>query len=268
MHVAPAVAVSKERDGGSLMQRVAGAAECPRNDQMMLTVRDAAKMLNVSEGVVYRWIGEQSIPVHRVNDNYRFHRAELLEWATSRGLRVSSDEFRGPIDEESAQPRFSDALEAGGVHYEVGGSSRDSVLRAVVDVMPIEEEDRDLVYDFLVAREALGSTGVGDGIAIPHVRNPVVLHVSHPAITLCFLKRPVDFAAIDGRPVDTIFSLVTKTIRSHLYLLSRLSAALMDKGFKDAVLRRAPQEQILWEARRVEGALSHYPPPAKEKGGR
>jgi PTS system nitrogen regulatory IIA component len=234
---------------------------------MKLTVRDAARMLHVSEDVVYRWIREEGIPVHRVNDHFRFHRAEVLEWATSRGIRVSSDEFRGPVANGTEQPRLSKALEAGGIHYGVGGSTRESVLRAVVKLMPIEDDDRDLVFDFLVAREALGSTGVGDGIAIPHVRNPVVLHVSQPAITLCFLQNPVDFAAIDGRPVDTIFSLVSRTIRSHLYLLSRLSAALLDKGFKDAVVRRAPREQILAEARRLESAPSQHPPPMKGSRG-
>jgi PTS system nitrogen regulatory IIA component len=91
--------------------------------------------------------------------------------------------------------------------------------------------------------------------------------VSQPAITLCFLQNPVDFAAIDGRPVDTIFSLVSRTIRSHLYLLSRLSAALLDKGFKDAVVRRAPREQILAEARRLESAPSQHPPPMKGSRG-
>jgi PTS system nitrogen regulatory IIA component len=230
---------------------------------MKLTVPDAAKMLNVSERAIYRWIREESIPVHRVNDHYRFHRAELLEWATTRGIRVSSEEFHTPIN-GTAMPRFSDALELGGVHYAVAASDRESLLRAVVNVMPIEEADRDLLYDFLLAREALGSTGIGDGIAIPHVRNPVVLHVAHPSITLSYLEKPVDFQSIDGRPVDTVFSLVSRTIRSHLYLLSRLSAALHDPVFKEAVLRRAPREAILEEARRVDRELSHHPPPVKE----
>jgi PTS system nitrogen regulatory IIA component len=124
--------------------------------------------------------------------------------------------------------------------------------------MPIEEADRDLVCDFLLAREALGSTGVGDGIAIPHVRNPIVLHVERPSITLCFLDNQVDFDAIDGKPVHTVFSVVSPTIRGHLFLLSRIAAALHDQGFKQALLRRAPQEEILREARRIEGSL---PPP-------
>src|ERR1019366_8549503 len=134
---------------------------------MKLTVRDAAKLLQTTEAAVHRWIREKSIPFHRVNDSYRFHRAELLEWATSRGIRVSSREFQAEEAEGGApMPRLADALEVGGVHYRVPGADRASVLRAVVEHMPIDLADRGLLCDFLLAREALGSTGVGEGIAI------------------------------------------------------------------------------------------------------
>ena len=88
------------------------------------------------------------------------------------------------------------------------------------------------------------------------MRNPVVLHVEHPSITLCFLDEPVDFEAVDKQPVHTLFTLVSRTVRSHLFLLSRLSAALHDPGFKRAVVERAPAETILAEARRLEAAFA------------
>jgi PTS system nitrogen regulatory IIA component len=227
---------------------------------MKLSVKDAAKMLDVTERDVYRWIRDQKIPVHQVNDQYRFHRAELLEWANARGMRVSSQHFR-----DDATPSMSEALELGGVHYDVPCTDRDSALRAVVGCVPIDDEDREFLDDFLLARESLGSTGVGDGIAIPHVRTPIVLSVSEPSITLCFLARPVDFRSIDGRPVETVFMLVSRTIPSHLYLLSRISAALHDEGFKQAVLRRSPKEEILDQARRVEARPSQLPPRPKKE---
>jgi len=223
---------------------------------MKLTVRDAAKLLQTTEAAVHRWIREKSIPFHRVNDSYRFHRDELFEWATSRGMRISSREFHADDSEDGTpMPRLADALEVGGVHYKVPGKDRASVLHAVVEHMPIDAADRDLLCDFLLAREELGSTGVGEGIAIPHVRNPIVLHVDRSSVTLCFLVTPVDFDAIDGKPVDTIFSVVSSTIRGHLHLLSRIAAALHDKEFKRAVLERATRDVILREARRVEEGL-------------
>ena len=56
----------------------------------------------------------------------------------------------------------------------------------------------------LEAREAMGSTGIGDGIAIPHARYPVVLHLDKPLVSLCFLEQPIDFGALDARPVQAL----------------------------------------------------------------
>lgn len=226
---------------------------------MKLTVHEAAKLLNTSERTIYRWVREGSIPCHRINDHYRFHRAELLEWATEHGLATALDAF--PAEEpgsEGAMPQFAAALRAGGVYHHVEGTDRESALAAMVKRMPLEDEaDRDLLLDVLLAREGLASTGVGDGIAIPHVRAPVVMHTKEPSITLCFLENPIDFNAIDGKPVHTSFSMVTLTVRSHLYLLSRLSAALQDPAFRKAVVERAPAADILAAAANVDLVLAN-----------
>jgi PTS system nitrogen regulatory IIA component len=236
---------------------------------MILTVREAAKLLATTERAVYRWISEGSIPVHKIHDQHRFNRSELLEWATANGVRISVSDFSaresvGPPP--LLAPHLADALAHGGIHEHVEGSNRDSVLRAVVKRMPVADEDRELLFDVLVAREALGSTGVGDGIAIPHVRSPVVLNLTKPSITLSYLDHAVDFAAVDGKPVHTVFSMVTPTIRLHLHLLSRLAAALHDKGFRDAVMSKAPAAKVLREAQRVEVTFAQ--PPLSSDGSR
>ncbi len=219
----------------------------------MLTVRDAARLLQTTESTLQRWIRDKSIPFQRVSETYRFNRSELLEWATARGIHVASGEFLGD-DDGVATPRLSDALAAGGVHHRVPGTDTASVMRAVAERLPIDPADRDLVCDVLLAREALGSTGVGDGVAIPHVRRPLVLSVGRPSITLCFLETPVDLHAVDDRPVDTIFSVVSATIRGHLYLLSRIAAGLHDAPFKSAIRRHAAADEILALARRLDQA--------------
>lgn len=224
---------------------------------MKLTVKEAAQLLGATESDVYRWVKQQAIPCHRVNDSYRFHKAELLEWATVRGIRVDPEAFsasRRSVDQDASW--LVAALRFGRVYHDVEGCDRESALSAIVSRMPLANDaDRELLFNVLLAREALGSTGIGEGIAIPHVRSPVVLPTDQPAITLCFLAQPIDFAAIDESPVHTFFSMVTTTIRSHLHLLSRLSAALQDPGFRKAVAERAPEEIILAEAERVDMAV-------------
>lgn len=227
---------------------------------MQLSVRDVSKLLNVSEKTIYRWVNQGILPGYRVNEQYRFNRAELLEWATSRKMNVSALLFDEPESNAAPLPDLGEALQAGGIFYRLGGNDKESVLRAVVEHMRLPEEvDREFLLRVLLAREALQSTGIGDGIAIPHVRNPIVLHVSRPMISLCFLEQPIDFGALDGKPVHALFSLVSPTVRAHLRLLSRLSFALHDPGFKRAVARQASRDEILEEGRRVEAALSPGP---------
>jgi PTS system nitrogen regulatory IIA component len=223
---------------------------------MQLTVRDVSTLLKVSEKTVYRWISQGILPAYRVSEQYRFNRAELLEWAASRKMNVSADLFEEPESTAAPLPSLVEALQAGGIFYRVDGTDKESALRAVVEHMRLPDEvDREFLLRVLLARENLQSTGIGDGIAIPHVRNPIVLHVSRPMIALCFLEKPVDFGALDGKPVHVLFSLISPTVRAHLRMLSRLSFALSDAGFKDAITGQASRDEILNHARRVEAAL-------------
>jgi nitrogen PTS system EIIA component len=221
-----------------------------------LSVRDASRILGVPEKQIFRWIDEGALPAYRVDEQYRFNRAELLEWATSRKMTMSADLFQAPVGGNDALPGLPGALEAGGIFHDVKGSDRESVLHSVVQLLKLPPNvDREFVFQTLLAREALGSTGMGDGIAIPHVRNPIVLHVLAPSIALCFLEQPVDFGAVDGQPVHTLFSLISPTVRTHLHLLSRLAYALQKPEFKSIIARRASREEILEAARLVESGL-------------
>ncbi|RPJ08782.1 MAG: helix-turn-helix domain-containing protein [Spirochaetaceae bacterium] len=223
---------------------------------MQLSVKDAARILDVSEKTIYRWIKQQVIPAYKINEQFRFNRAELLEWATSRRIQVSPDIFQEEEQATGFLPSLHDALKAGGVFYRVSGNDQASVLRAIVDVLKLPEEvDREFLFQVLLARETLGSTGIGDGIAIPHVRNPVVLHISKPTVTLCFLEHPIDFRAIDGKPINALFTLISHTVRAHLHILSRLGFVLRDPDFKAAIQRQASRDELMAMVSRIEASI-------------
>ena len=220
---------------------------------MQLAMRDAAGILKVSEKDVLRWIKQGLLPAHRVNEQYRLNKADLLEFATSRKIPFSPELFAGPASAGAALPTLSAAPRTGGVHYGVPGNDKPAVLREVVERLHLPDDvDRQFLLQVLLARESLGSTGVGDGLAIPHVRNPIVLHIHEPMIALCFLQTPIDFAAIDRKPVHVLFTMVSPTINAHLHLLSQLAFTLRDEPFKQAVLRQAPADEIFTQAARVE----------------
>lgn len=228
---------------------------------MQLGVREVAKLLMVSEATVYRWLKQGRIPSTKVLDEHRFNRAELLEWATAQGLAVSPAIFDQAEDASGPLPHLSEAMKLGGIHYRLSGDDKPAVLAAVVERLHLPVDiDRGLLLKFLLAREELGSTGIGEGIAIPHVRNPIILNVPQSIIALCFLEKPVDFAALDGQPVQCLFTLITPTVRVHLHLLSRLSYALRYPEFRDALTRRAAETEILAQLAAVEDKISALKP--------
>ncbi len=224
---------------------------------MRLTVRDVSELLGVAEPIVIKWIKNRALPARQIDGRYLFHRAELLEWATANRIKVSLELFDKQQDEGDDFPGLVRAIEAGGIHYDLADTNKERALRAVVDVLPLPEEvDRELVLRLFLAREASATTAIGDGIALPHVRNPIVVDVDEPMITLCFLKEPVDFAALDGKRVHVMFILICPTPRSHLRLLSRLSFALHDDAFKRVVVEHGSKDNIMIELRRVEDSFA------------
>ncbi len=226
---------------------------------MDLSVRDSAHLLKVSEKTIYRWVKQGKLPAYRVNEQYRFNRAELLEWATSQRLNVSADIFAEP-DGNGGTVNLTDALRVGGVHYRLGGMDKRSVLESLVEIMPLPEQvDRQFLLEVLLARESLGSTALGNGIAVPHVRNPIVMHIVRPMITLSFLERPIEFGAIDGQPVHTLFTIVSPTIRAHLHLLSRLTFALRQAEFMAVITAQGSREQVFAASQAIDQII---PPPA------
>jgi PTS system nitrogen regulatory IIA component len=224
---------------------------------MQLTLQDVSKFLDVSEPTITRWINQRGLPTQHVGGQYRFNRSEVLEWAAANQIKVSVELFEPRQTEDEPIPSLAEALEAGGIHYKLKGTDKESTLRSLVEVLPLPEGiDRELLFRLFMAREAASSTAIGRGIALPHARNPVILHVERPLAILCFLEQPVEFGASDGKPVEVLFSLIAPTMRSHLQVLSRISFALHDAQFKEAITRQLSRDEILREARRVEAEMS------------
>jgi PTS system nitrogen regulatory IIA component len=186
------------------------------------------------------------LPVHRVNERLHLNAIEVWEWAVERGIPVSRsllDEARRSPDEI---PSLYTLLAAGGVHRDVEGAEKSAVLASIVARLPLPTDvDREHLLAILEAREAMGSTGIGQGIAIPHVRNPILLHVDQPMMALFLLRHPVDFDSIDAQPVHAIFLVVSSSIPVHLRILAELGFALRDSRLRELLRERAPTERIL-----------------------
>ncbi len=222
---------------------------------MQIDVKTAARLLKVSEKSIYRWIAQKSIPVYKVGSQYRFNRVELVEWATREKLNVSPELLN---DSEVVEvPCLEDALRAGGIHYRVEGQDKVAVLKSVVQLLPLPDEvDRDFLFEVLLQRESVGSTGIGQGVAIPHVRNPIVLHIPKPMVALCFLERPIDYQAIDNKPVTTLFTIISPTTKAHLSLISRLMYVLNNQELRALINPKATREELFATVKKIDTMLA------------
>lgn len=223
---------------------------------MDLTAREAARLLNVSEDTIYDWIQKGIVPSYRVQERYRINRVELLEWAAARRMKVSPEIFR----ENGGRPPgllLVNALRRGGQLRDLECSDKASALKAVCDRLALPDGvDRQELYNILIAREALCSTGIGNGVGIPHPRGPIVLGISEPNVTLAYLRQPIDYGAIDGKPVDTLFVIVSTTVHVHLLILSHLMFALQDPDFHRLLEEKAALDELLAVLEGIEARMN------------
>jgi PTS system nitrogen regulatory IIA component len=213
---------------------------------MDLTLSQIAECLNVAEPTVERWIRQGRIPVERIGGECRFNLAAVERWAKEHHMRFS------PLA-ASAEPAvvatdgLAEAMRRGGVHRGIGGDGRDGVLKTAVNHLTmLTPAGRDELYERLVSREQLSSTGIGRGVAIPHPRSPLAQSADLPLIATCYLDQPVDFHAVDHQPVFVLFILVGDSIDCHLRLLSRLAFCLRNDDFL-VFLRGRPEADALLE---------------------
>ena len=224
---------------------------------MQLTVRQAAAYFGVDDQTVRRWIADRDLPVHRANERLHLNAIEIWEWAIEHGVPVSRRLLDDARRKPEHVPPLSELLERGGVHRDIpaAAGAKGGVLAGVVAGLPLPPEvDRDFLLTVLEAREAMGSTGIGDGIAIPHVRNPILLHVKRPFVSLFLLEHPVDFGAIDGKPVHALFVVVAPSVPVHLRVLAQLGHVLRDAGLRALLAERASADRILGRVRELEGS--------------
>lgn len=222
---------------------------------MMIKAADVAELMQIDEKTVLKWIRKEGLAAVDMNGVYQINRVDLLEWATEHGIKVPLSLFVA-ADKALDFPTLAEALEAGGIFCSVPGNDKLSVLENLVANLRLPPQvDPEFLLQVLLAREALGTTAIGDGIAIPHVRNPILVNLPSPAITLSFLQQPVDFGALDNKPVEIVFMLISPTVKIHLHLLSKLAYALRQETFRSVLSSTCDTALILAAARRAEAEL-------------
>ncbi len=222
----------------------------------MLTINEAAKLLGMPKATVMRWVRQGKLPTREIGGQTLFSQEELVRWARKRNIFLHRDVEPAGKEQRSGPESLYRAVEKGGVFFNVKGNTPTEVLRRSAQLVPLSPEiDKSFIADLLIQREKLASTGIGKGVAIPHPRYPLESLPVPALITTCFLAKPVDFKAIDGKPVFVLFVLLSSNTKLHLHYLSRLSFCLREPEFVSMLSRCKDPQQLLEAIREKEAAI-------------
>jgi PTS system nitrogen regulatory IIA component len=212
---------------------------------MTLSVSDLSTCLGVSTDTITRWARQGKLPVLPKRDDLRFLKKDLEKWAALHNIRLNLSDKKSGEKQNQADIGLSQALQNGGMYCDIAGNDIPTVLEACVNRIPqIPDDFKSDLLDRLAERENALSTGVGNGIALPHPRQPLS-YLPHPMITVNFLANPVDYNALDGRPVSILFCILCPSLQYHLHLLSALSFCLRDTDFISFLKSQPEMDQLL-----------------------
>lgn len=236
---------------------------------MDLKIKDVADLLNVSESTIRRWISDGKIPTYRINQHYYFSRTEIENWVISHKLdktdgispfmRRKETESRSlltsrsPATGGSKQFSLFRALHKGEVLHHLQGQTKEEIIRTTMrKVAKILHADAEVMTDLLLDRENLMPTALNNGIAVPHTRDSL-LNTHHDVVVVVFLGEPLEYGALDGQPVHTLFFLFACEDKRHLHLLAKIAHLSSQPHVREFFQTQPSKEQLLsfikeWES--------------------
>lgn len=147
---------------------------------------------------------------------------------------------------------ISELLTDSRVLHQVEAVSKKRVLELASQSLAADMDglEADEIFSGLLNRERLGSTGIGDGVAIPHCR---LAGCSHAIALLMTLKSPIDFDAIDGRPVDLLCCLLVPedAATEHLQTLAGLAELFSQASLREAFRQAESSDALLQSIRQL-----------------
>ena len=166
--------------------------------------------------------------------------------------------MRRMANSETKRLLITDLISAATIELHLRGRQRDDVLGELVALIPEiadRSEARQTLLRALQEREHLHSTGIGDGVALPHARNALVGLVEKPVVVFGRHEQGIFYGAIDAQPARLFFLLVTTTVVQHLAILARISRLLHDRALRQNLAKVDKAEKVIALIREAEAKL-------------
>ncbi|MDR2759005.1 MAG: PTS sugar transporter subunit IIA [Spirochaetaceae bacterium] len=150
--------------------------------------------------------------------------------------------------------KFAGLIQRGGVFYHIRGNTPEEALKTLIFAIPILPSgiDREQLLTAVLEREALMSTAIGRGIALPHPRTPLITDPQEQQVIIAFLDREVDWKALDGEAVHTVMLIISASTKFHLHTLSEINFLCRQEKFYAILKDRRAGEEIVKAVKEAE----------------
>lgn len=228
---------------------------------MDLKIKEVAELLNVSESTIRRWLADGRIPAYRIQQQYRFNRTEIENWVIQQKKRKLADTLTFGEDKSdsaslgSKQFSLYRALNNGSVLSSVSGNNKPDIIRAtMLSIAGKMNLDATVVTDLLLDREKLQPTALNHGIGIPHTRD-FLLGTHQDVVIVAYPTKPVEYGALDGLPVHTLFFLFACDDKHHLHLLAKIAHLSSQQDCQQFLRSKPDKDTLLAYIREWEGLI-------------
>lgn len=187
----------------------------------ILTIRQLAEYLVVSEKTVYRMIERHQLPAMRIGAQWRFRRNDIDAWLTNEMRRVEQQD--GVLDAfETAELSIHPLLEPENIWLGLTPKSRDELFSLMIGQAKIDDDvDRDQLLRSIRDREALCSTALVENAAFPHPVDPRPFRFSRKRVLLAVLKEPLNYSDPHGHKPRIVAMILARSMQGCLRALSR-----------------------------------------------
>lgn len=227
---------------------------------MDLTLTDVSKLLKVPESTLLDWTKEGEVPSYKLNDEYRYNREEVEEWMLR---NLNQDDLKIDLHEQSTgvmQFNFYRALHKGFVLKDVEGNTKEEVISSCMDVIAEKLDlDAETVTQLLLEREKMMTTALNRGVALPHTREFLLSEI-YDVIVVAYPKEPIEYDALDGQKVHTLFFLFACQDKRHLNLLGKIAYFCHDSENLGLLKNKTDKPELLAAIRSWESKLSQLQP--------
>lgn len=214
---------------------------------MFLNIIELCQSLGVEESEAEGWIRNDGLPYITERGRLLFDRAQVADWAASRGMAAKVGFLAPTKSKISGGARLESMLRSGGIQRDVPAASVLQLFAEIVARLPgTTPPVRQLMQQRLKAPNGISWAAVGHGLALPHLRTAVALGRDAGALAILLLRESFTLPepAPDEQPVTRLLFFVAPSPRAHLELLAQLSTALSRGNLRQLLLEGSPDAEI------------------------